>query len=560
MAMLDSWFTKKLYTNRESLFKVLDYRFNNSLVDAKWSTKPEIIFTRTLLENSKWLSGVVEELEYFYKITYPKLIGWNTTPVISYFWYKVTPKTIRVHSGIPALVSKTMVSLIAAPGIKYEVTRNEEADEEATQRLFEILQDNHFEDKLLPDLVLYESYGGFAGLKISQDDDITEFPIIEVVAPENLEVLVERGRVVGFIFKTRQKIEKDDVEIHEVYRKRGKNATDITYKKYKYKQTDLVEIDFTTEERELYQDISINVPLPAVLKNNTSTNNQFKGAPYGVSDYTNSQSIFNALDEVLSQMMTAIRFARPKRFISEDLLVNTPQGRKAQFDDFEQDYEIVQNDPDNQTQQYQQFDTVLDVHPYKEAFTTLVQQALNNAGLSPTSVGLTGLEALAASADSQREREKTTLRTREMKLKLYREALTELFTKVLQFDDVVNRGQTAGEYEVNVSFNDYSIPAFEQRISTATAALNGGLVDVKHAIDILFLDDLSDEEKAILVESIKIENGIPISPDEVEQVAQTLPEELQANETESPFLEEEEEDEEDEEDVEDDEDEERPTT
>jgi hypothetical protein len=203
---------------------------------------------------------------------------------------------------------------------------------------------------------------------------------------------------------------------------------------------------------------------------------------------------------------------------------------------------------------------VLDVHPYKEAFTTLVQQALNNAGLSPTSVGLTGLEALAASADSQREREKTTLRTREMKLKLYREALTELFTKVLQFDDVVNRGQTAGEYEVNVSFNDYSIPAFEQRISTATAALNGGLVDVKHAIDILFLDDLSDEEKAILVESIKIENGIPISPDEVEQVAQTLPEELQANETESPFLEEEEEDEEDEEDVEDDEDEERPTT
>jgi hypothetical protein len=552
MAILDNWFNKKLFSNRDSLYKVLDYRFNEGLVDSKWSTKPEIIFTRTLLENSKWLSGVVEELEYFYKITYPKLIGWNTTPVVSYFWYKVTPKTIRVHSGIPALISKTMVSLIAAPGINYEVEDNEEA----TQRLWEILQDNNFEDKLLPDLVLYESYGGFAGLKISQDDDITEFPIIEVVAPENLEVLIDRGRVQGYVFKTRAKAGSDDIEIHEIYRKKGRNATEINYKKYKYNRTELVEIDFTSEEKERYQDIIINTPLPAVIKNNTSTNNQFKGAPYGVSDYTNSQSIFNALDEVLSQMMTAIRFARPKRFISEDLLVNTPTGRKAQFDDFEQDYEIVQNDPDNQTQQYQQFDTVLDVHPYKEAFTTLVQQALNNAGLSPTSVGLTGLEALAASADSQREREKTTLRTREMKLKLYREALTELFVKVLQFDDVVNRNQAAGEYEISVSFNDYTIPSFEQRIETATAALNGGLVDVKHAIDLLFLDDLTDEEKALLVESIKIENGIPISPDEVDQVAETLPENLEASEPESPLLVGEEEDE----DEEDEEDEERPTT
>lgn len=543
MAALDKWFNKKLFSNRDSLYKILDYRFNEGLVDAKWSTKPEVIFTRTLLENSKWLSGVVEELEYFYKITYPKLIGWNTTPVISYFWYKVTPKTIRVHSGLPSLISKTMVSLIAAPGINYEVTDNEEA----TERLWEILQDNNFEDKLLPDLVLYESYGGFAGLKISQDDSITEYPIIEVVAPENLEVIVERGRVVGFIFKTRQKEGNDDTEIHEVYRKQGKDATEITYKKFKYKKTELVEVPFTSEEAERYQDISINAPLPAVLKNNTSVNNQFKGAPYGISDYVNSQSIFNALDEVLSQMLTAIRFARPKRFISEDLLVNGPTGRKAQFDDFEQDYEIVQNDPDNATQQYHQFDTALDVHPYKEAFTTLVQQALNNAGLSPTSVGLTGLEALAASADSQREREKTTLRTREMKLKLYREALNELFVKVLQFDDVVNRGTAAGEYEINISFNDYSIPSFEQRIDTATAALNGGLVDVKHAIDLLFLDDLSDEEKALLVESIKIENGIPISPDEVDQVAETLPD--QATETiveEEPFLEEEEQEEEEE--------------
>jgi hypothetical protein len=248
-------------------------------------------------------------------------------------------------------------------------------------------------------------------------------------------------------------------------------------------------------------------------------------------------------------MMTAIRFARPKRFISEDLLVNTASGRKAQFDDFETDYEIVQTDPDNQSEQYKQFDAAVDIFVYKEAFTTLVQQALNNAGLSPTSVGLTGLEALAASADSQREREKTTLRTREMKLKLWREALSDLFTKLLQFDDVVNKGTAPGEYEISISFNDYSIPSFEQRIETATSALNGGLVDVKHAVDMLFLDDLTDEEKELLVQSIKIENGIPITPDEVDGLAENLPDTVVADidEPEEPFLEEEEEEEQDEE-------------
>ena len=545
MAIFDGWFGRKLYKNRNTLYNLLDYRFNEGLIDSKWHTNPENIFTRTLLENSKWQSGIVEELEYFYKITYPKLIGYNATPIISFFWHKVTPKTIRVHSGIPALISKTMVSLIAAPGINYEVEENEQD----TQRLFEILQDNNFEDKLFPDGVVYESYGGYFAFKISQDDSITQFPIIELVSPENIEVMQERGRIIGYVFKYHKIENDDDIEIHERYKKINENQTEITYKKFKYQQAKLTEVTFEPEEREQYEDMIVNAPLPAVLKNNTAINTQFKGAPYGVSDYANSQSIFNSLDEVLSQMMTAIRFARPKRFISEDLLVNTASGRKAQFDDFETDYEIVQTDPDNVSEQYKQFDTQVDILVYKEAFTTLVQQALNNAGLSPTSVGLTGLEAIAASADSQREREKTTLRTREMKLKLWREALNELFVKLLQFDDVVNKGTAPGEYEISISFNDYSIPSFEQRIETATSALNGGLVDVKHAVDMLFLDDLTDEEKELLVQSIKIENGIPITPDEVDGLAENLPDTVVADidEPEEPFLEEEEEEEQDEE-------------
>jgi len=256
MALLDKWFTGKLNRNKDTLYTLMEYRFNQALVDTKWHTNPENIFTRTLLENSKWQSGIVEELEYIYKITYPKMIGYNATPIVSYFWHKVTPKTIRVHSGIPALISKTMVSLIAAPGINYEVDENEEA----TQRLFEILQDNNFEDKLLPDGVLFESYGGFFGFKITQDSDITEFPIIELVVPENMEVMQERGRITGFIFKQYLREGNDDCEIHEIYRQINVTQTEITYKKYKYKDGKTVEIDFEPGERAEYEDMVINVP------------------------------------------------------------------------------------------------------------------------------------------------------------------------------------------------------------------------------------------------------------------------------------------------------------
>ena len=511
MGVLDKWVTNKLIKNKEVLYQIMDYRFNQGLIDQFNQSNPENIFTRTLLENNKWNSGIVEELEWFYKNTYSKLIGYNTSPVISYFWHKVTPKTIRIHSGVPGLISKTMINLIAGAGLNYSVMdENGNMDEEQTQRLQAILDDNKFEERLLPEGVNAESYGGFFAFKISNDPDVSEYPIIEVVPPENIEVIIKRGRIVGYKYKTNYKANKKDYERHEMYLSQD-GGTLITYKLFEYVKAELREVSFSGEDVEKYQDVFINVPLASVFKNNTPTNTQFKGAYYGVSDYNNSQSIFNALDEDLSQMLTAIRFNRPKRFLSEDLLTNVMNGKKMEFNDFETDYEVVASDPDTESNKYQQFDNKMDITVYIESFKQLLVQALNNAGLSPASVGVTGLEALNASEGSQREKEKTTLRTREMKLSLWRPALRELFVKLLQFDDVANKGQQAGNYEVSIAFNDFSIPSLEQRIETANKALNGGLVDIRKAVDMIFLDDLSEEEKIQMVLNIKTENGVPLT-------------------------------------------------
>jgi len=203
-------FANKLKRNKGVLYSIMDreneYRFNKGIVDNRVLMNPETAFTRTLLENSKWNAGIPEELEWFFKHTYQKLIAYRTDKIAnSYFWNKVTHKTIRVHSGIPALISRTMVNLIAAPGFDLAVSIDNgqtDLEESETKRLEAIFEDNNFEDVLFPNGVNAESYGGYFMYKISYDKEISEFPIIELSIPECSEIVTKRGRKKAYIFKT----------------------------------------------------------------------------------------------------------------------------------------------------------------------------------------------------------------------------------------------------------------------------------------------------------------------------------------------------------------------
>jgi hypothetical protein len=140
------------------------------------------------------------------------------------------------------------------------------------------------------------------------------------------------------------------------------------------------------------------------------------------------------------------------------------------------------------------------------------------------------VEAINSSDESSRGKEVASLRTRDLKLKLWRKTLSELCIKILQFDDVVNKKREPLDYKVNINFNDYVVPSFEERISVAGNAINQGLMDIKEGVDTVYLDDKSDLEKKNLVERLKIENGIPltVAPEIVvtEETPVVIPEEV----------------------------------
>jgi hypothetical protein len=209
--------------------------------------------------------------------------------------------------------------------------------------------------------------------------------------------------------------------------------------------------------------------------------------------------------------MKVIRFNSPKRFFTRDMTTQAGSGNHSTFDDFEMDYEMVAGDPDNPTNTYKDINSTFDITNYTGTNLQMAVIALNNAGLSPKTVGMLNVEAINSSDESGRGKEVASLRTRDMKLKLWRKSFEQLFVKILQFDDVVNKGVAAGEYKINVNFNDYVVPSFEERIKVGIEAVNGGAMDIKEMVDTIYLDDKSDLQKEELVKNIKIENGIPLT-------------------------------------------------
>ena len=79
----------------------------------------------------------------------------------------------------------------------------------------------------MDDWSLQSGLGHFA-YKTAIDTEIsTDYPIIEIVEPEYIEVIKKRDFVVGYIFKQRKTVNDREYEIHEIWEK--DDSVVITY-------------------------------------------------------------------------------------------------------------------------------------------------------------------------------------------------------------------------------------------------------------------------------------------------------------------------------------------
>jgi len=142
---------------------------------------------------------------------------------------------------------------------------------------------------------------------------------------------------------------------------------------------------------------------------------------------------------------------------------------------------------------------------------------LNNAGLSPLTVGMTGLEGIDASAESQQEREKVSIRTRNKKIELWTETLDEFMQTALEFYIIVKDLQpnksmqfsagTIPEFTINTIFEDYIIKSSADRTREASEGITGLTWDIATSVNYVHKDK-TEREKLAMIANIKLENDI----------------------------------------------------
>ena len=463
-------------------------------------------FQRELMENSVLFRGNPPELENFYKNIYQTFTSASASPYApqetkTLFWRTVSGDVPRIASGLPKLASTSLVNLLIGNG--YEININDNTAE--LERLQEILDENEF-DELLQEAIITESWAGFVYFKISHDLEISDKPIIEVVSPFDAKCVTKRGRVKEIIFFIREDYGDDEIEIHERYYIDG-GRLQVEYKAYKDGE------DYPLPDK--YQDLETNYPfafIPALLKNNTGHNSRFPKYPYGESDYTSVQALFHMLDDLLSQVELEVSNGIATKFVNQKLIPKDINGKPYKFDRNDTVVEMTSNDMETAEFDVRKFVSVMQPDIRVEKYENIIHQTygriLTNMGLSPVTTGLPNYESIDASADSQREREKASLRTRNKKLKLWSRALTELFSRVLMYDDYLNN-RSVGEYDVDVDFGEYGDFSRENKIDIISKAVAGNVMSIAQAVKELY-PELDEQEQQEMVTSIKLETGTPL--------------------------------------------------
>lgn len=438
------------------------------------------------------------------------------------FLYNARYKNAFVYAGLIPWIVESIVRLVASSGFEINsVLQNDGGGQFSTalkedleNYINEVVKDIKLQELFERGVYLESGLGDFA-YRISIDKSISDKPIIDVIEPQFLELEYKRGHINKIIIKESADdivlgsgVYKNTVIIHEIYNKDTVGNVVVNYKFF-------VKGKEITEENNfaLYQackkywnldETIISLPFkefPIIYKKNNKRSELYK-QERGVPDIQGLETIEDALSECLSNLVDTIRKSAPKTFVDESLLPTDITGDTLEYNDFDHTYLLLKNSGLDPTKMLVTIQATIDYQSHIETAKSLISHAINKAGLSPTTLGVTGLESINSAAESQDAREKPSLRTRKEKLKEWKEILIDLLNKYFQYLAYVN-GEEIGDYKhlFNISFNEYINPSTENVVSVISQAVAGRVYSVELGVEKNFIH----ENKEYTLDDIVIE-------------------------------------------------------
>lgn len=435
--------------------------------------------------NNIWYRGDAGELHQFYS-SLPDSIN------NMHFWSGKPTKGMnirKIHTGLPALIVDVLTDVCTDDYLGVELkARQEEWDE--------ISDENKFKD-LLAECVSETLVKGDGAFKFSYDKNISELPIIEFFPAERVDYEYNRGRLTAFIFKTEKFFSKKKYILKERY---TKDSITYTLENDEGKECDIGSFPELADLKEIKNNAGF-IPAVQVMFRRSK---KYKGR--GQSIYNGKHDSFDAFDEAWSQWMLALRKGQIKNYIPKKLLpINPRTGEVMSANDFDNDFIALEDDTSEgaknkieSTQGEIQYEALL------QTYTTALDLCLQGI-ISPSTLGI-DVKKLD-NAEAQREKEKTTLYSRNRVVDRLQDIVTQVVITALKFKDGLS--DTKGEEpEITVNFGGYANPSFEAQVETIGKAKTSGIMSTEACVDELYGDDKDAEWKKTEVQRIKEAEGI----------------------------------------------------
>lgn len=438
-------------------------------------------------EYNLWYQGDADELLNFY--THQNTIEYNYEPWYSrnkrnYFWAISSSESDikRTHSGMFRDVIDTLVNIMPFPMTRAGVLdlENTKKKNVVDSNLQKIIKESGIKDiytqKQLP-MTLVEGWGCY---KINWDLNISDYPILVYYRAENVDFVYQNDKITGIIFKDYYNNGKKRYMLSETRRIKSERDTAGRIKRNLVIEKELFEVnlqdpdyikavDFSAvpELQDVEKYIEIGpyngfLAMPCIIFENTS-----KCGGYGRSIMTGKISLFDDLDQCLSQAANAVRKSTPIEYFNTDFLERDNNGMPKQPKAYDRKYTLYrgQRSADGSSTSDAPVTVTqpnVDFHKYSEQAVQIQLQIINGI-MSPATLGID--ISKKDNAEAQREKEKVTIFTRNAIIDKEMEILRSILNEMLCAYEFMHKGEiTVQDYDISIKYNEFADDSFENKL------------------------------------------------------------------------------------------------
>ena len=334
--------------------------------------------------------------------------------------------------------------------------------------------------------------------KISLDEELSMSPILEFFPADRVEYYYERGILKGVDFTTWVKHNGKRMRVVEHY-----GIGSITYD-VRDESGNVFPMSTIPEYEDLKPvefDGDFILAVPLIIYESEA----YPGR--GESLFDNKIGAFDALDEVISQWIDAVRSGRVTKYIPQEMIPRDNSGKMLNVNSFGSEFIKVKAPMgEDESGKIDVVQPEIRYEAYLSTYTTALDLCLQGI-LSPATLGID--LSKQASGDAQREKKDVTGITRNTITEVLEDTIPRLCDILLKTCDLIN-DKAPAQHECKVTFGEYGAPDFDSRIESVTKAASGSIMSIEAQVDELWGSSKDEKWKSKEVARIKQEKGIDV--------------------------------------------------